>query len=595
VYILKTKRCLLLADFITSTIRGRLGRYTLTIERINLGSGETAPTAITPLISQINPIRFGEEKIGWPSAPIYPSFTEITFIDPTGIIRDTFTDSEFQEVDYPVTITGPNFLWRGSPKRGLVGRPVASRVYGDQPLTSIFIYDRLSALKDLEGIPTVGIDLLDIIRNLFKDINPRAEIISSQDLVVTNAVNQYALSRRQFDAELVGEGRGDYGSGWDQMNRLCESHGLLLFMNTRTGNFDLVSRAILGTGQNFDETTQIIVDADGAASEISGPSIFRTAYVESLTASGLRGKKRDEYIRHSGLKAIILENAGAINWVVDGDFLIYTGPDSDPDFTYWTKTGTVFKLAGTTRAATNADGGYTAQVLGNFTAEVDVRIRMFFIFVRTVKTRIKLNAFSGAEYWVDSAGIWQTSFQEKSQTSAVLTSGIHTALQDFPESGEVVIEIGSDGGAISPSWGQVEAFLVDDTGALIVDWTFRVGGTGETITLEAVPGLLAEIDLIPTTAVADIESHLSGISAPTLNDYMVQDRLRQDLPTMDNLRGAIFRVVGPETVLSVTKDTGTLSTFVVNGCRTDLLKGLTEGVWLETPDLRAGSGFASGS
>lgn len=581
-----------MADFITSTIRGRLGRYTLTIERVNLGSGEEAPTAITPLISQINPIRFGEEKIGWPSAPIYPSFTEITFIDPTGAIRDAFTDADFQELDYPVTITGPDFLWQGSAKRGLVGRPVASTVY--TPLTSIFIYDRLAALKDLAGIPTIGIDLLDIIRNLFKDINPRAEIISSQDLRVTNAfTNSYALSQRQFDAQLVGEGRGDYGNGFDQMVRFCESHGLLLFMNTRTGNFDLVSRAILGTGQDFSETTQIIVDADGAASEISGPSIFRTAYLETLTASGLRGKKRDEYIRHAGLQAIIIENAGAINWVVDGDFLTYTGPDGSPDFTYWTETGTVFKLTGTTRAATTTAGGYTAQILGNFTAETDVRIRLLFIFVRQVRTRIKLNAFSGAEYWLDAAGAWQTSFQEKTQNSSVLTSGIHTALQDFPESGELVIEIGSEGGTITPSWGQVEAFLVDDTGAFIDDWTFRVGGEGETIVLQSVPGLLAEIDGIGTTAEAEIESHLSGIAVGSLNAYMAGDRLRQDLPTMDNLRGAIFRVVGPETVLSIVKDTGELSTFVMNGCRTDLLKGLTSGVWLETPDLRAGSGFAS--
>ena len=66
--------------------------------------------------------------------------------------------------------------------------------------------------------------------------------------------------------------------------------------------------------------------------------------------------------------------------------------------------------------------------------------------------------------------------------------------------------------------------MVDETGALIDDWTFRVGGAGETIEMEAVPGLLAETDFVPTIEDADIESHLSGISAGSLNEYMVGDR-----------------------------------------------------------------------
>ncbi len=104
-------------------------------------------------ITDLSPLQWGSAKLGY-SPFILSSFIEVVFDDPAGLVRDTF-NALFEELDYPVVITGPNFLWRGMVRRGLVGRPVAVRVHRQQ--TSLFIYDRLAALKELPGISTVDL------------------------------------------------------------------------------------------------------------------------------------------------------------------------------------------------------------------------------------------------------------------------------------------------------------------------------------------------------------------------------------------------------------------------------------------------------
>lgn len=577
--------------FITSTIRGRTGVFRLSIDQkgtVGSGSGSGGSLEeIEPEISTLGRITYGEDRIGWHPEPILASFLRVTFKDPTGVIRNTFSSPVLNELDYPVTIVGPLFRWRGAVRRGLQGRPVSPRVH-PTGLTEVYVYDRLAYLKEIPGVPTTGLPLADYLIGLFAEVDPDRNLLVYSDLRVENALDDpFLIDERLFDGELVGSGRGNYGSGWQQMVRLCTSHGWLLFENFQTGEFNLVHRGSMAT------------DVFGNASKIFPtqqkeiPNFDKPAYITDVDRSLLRATSADEFVGRAGLSTIILENAGSVNWIIDGEYLVYGALVND--FTYWTITeGTVSKIEGTGRVTTPlSGGGYTAQTLGQFTAETDVRARLTFQYRGTVRSRITLTTAGGTTYWLDSSGMWQSSFNERVHgPSAVVTTGLHLAVEDFPDNGEIVVEIGAN--SFNNTWGECAFVLVDASNVPIDDWAFRIGENGETVKIEAVPELLAIYEPGGDTESAVITSELRQASYESINDYLVADRFAQDIRGMDNLRGALVVIAGPESVLYLQKDTGEIVNFIANGADVDIERATTQGIWLELPDQATGE-ISSGS
>lgn len=579
--------------FITSTIRGRTGVFRLSIDQSGTpGSGSGSGGSLAEIdaeISTLGGLTYGEDRIGYNPEPILASFARITFKDPDGVIRDAFSSPVLVELDYPVTITGPTFRWRGTVRRGLQGRPVAPRVHTG--LTEVYIYDRLAYLKEIQGVPTTGLPLADYLIGVFNEVDPGRNLLVYSDLRVENALDSPLLmDERLFDGELVGSGRGDYGTAWQQMVRLCTSHGFLLFENFTTGEFNLVHRGSMATTV-FMNATKVFPTQQ---KEI--PGFDREAVVVEIDRSMLRAQRHDEFISRAGLSTIILD-ADSVNWIVDGQYLVY-GALVD-NFFYWpTTSGTVSKVEGTGRVTTPlAGGGYVAQNLGQFTSETDVRARLTFQYRGTVRTRVKMTTAGGSEYWLDTSGQWQTSFQERVHgPSAVVTTGLHLAVEDFPDDGEIEIEIGAN--SFNNTWGECAFVLVDAANVPIDDWAFRIGSNGETITIEAVPELLAIYTAGGDTEAAVITSELRQASYESINDYLVADRFAQDTPGIDNLRGAVAVIAGPETVLTLEKDTAEIVTFVANGADVDIEHAMTQGVWLELTEQATGalsSGSGSGS
>lgn len=576
-----------MSTWITSRIRGRTGIYTLTIERVNLGSGETSPSSISPNIETLGRLKYGESRIGyWPN-PILPSWIEITFEDKSGGIRDVVSSTELEELDYPVTIIGPNFIWNGYIKRGLVGRPTGRRIH--KGFTQIYLYDRLAFLKNVEGIPTEDIGVQGIIYNLMLQVNPNLNLLSSQDLYIGNGAtsNKLALASHRYDGQLTGDGRGDYGTGWEQIVKICQSHGGFFYQNFRTGSWEFTHRGVMGTGEDFSESTRLLIDQSEPFKGFEFTGFTRTAYVENVPPSLQRGLRKDEFIGNPGLKSITIKDAGFVNFIVDPEFILYTGSPSSPDFDFWVETGSITKDVG---FGTVGGIGSTSQVVGQFSPETDVWARLeFFKYNSGITSVIYLDGNSGTEYWLDSGGVWQTSFQEKTHGPALGTA-VHAAIEDFPESGEVTVIITNSGA--SAHWGHVNFFLTDNLGVPITDWTFRVGTVGENLEIDAVPDLL-----IGNGSLAEVFSLQKGlIQYGSINEFIAQDRLGQDRPGLDNLKGAVRLVVGPETLLDVEKDNGLTVPMIANGAEIDFIRGETIGVWLETPEVVVGSGSAgSGS
>ncbi len=391
-------------------------------------------------------------------------------------------------------------------------------------------------------------------------------------------LNPYLLSKRRFDGELAGAGRGDYGSGFDQMEALCRSHGYMCFMDTTTGDFALYHRASMPFQRVT--ATLIVIDADGALSEITGQSRTPLIITPELT-----GRRPDEFVTNQGTGTILLEDVGAIDWIVDGAFNVVD--DTGLIFEFWTTTGNVFKNEGTDRVATGSGGGSTEQFIGSFSPVTDVRPRFRFdFFGNNVKAEVRLVEAGGTTHYLADTGLWTTTVSEWSFSTSVLTQATVVALsgEGFPAAGDLFFKLS----AANPNrqWGDVEMFLIDGASALIDDWTFSVGtGEGASITLVAVPKLLAETDGIPTLADAVMESELTGIGFATVNGYLVSDRLAQDIPQLDNIKGGVFAVAGPEAVLRVTDDLGNQVDYVAVGGDIDLERGTTNGVWLALDDL----------
>lgn len=586
--------------FIQNRVAGRLGRYTFSTEYspISLitgsGSGDTIldPPFSKATIKKITTIKFGEGKIGWPSSPILPSFFEVTFHDPSGIVRDYFIDPSFEELDWPTTITGPGFLWSGYPKRGLIGRPIGPRTQFQE--TSVYFYDRLAFLKDLDGSPTTGNRLDNLFNTLFYQLDPRKLLISSTDVVTPGGVDDYAWRTRRFDEELAGNGNGDYGTGWDQIERILSGFGMLLFHNVRTGNFEMINRTIMATEEDFPNATYIESFPPFGAGEIYLTKTNRLAHVESLDRREIRATKNDQLVERGGLAAVILENAGAINWVVDPYFLSLKDDPTPPDYwVSWAGFDNITPSGGENGGVlSQTGGGFVRQGIGFFNNDVDVRAQLSVIANGVVRTRVRLVTGSGTEYWLDSSGEWQTSFQEKVHNTGAAVRVYHEATEDFPDAGDVTVEIAAN--SFNNFWTGALFYLVDAASALIDDWTFRVGDRGETVTLPSMPTLKVYIDF-SNTQDAEVYSYVSGQLVGSLNEFMVQDRLRQDVPGIDNLKGLLFRVVGPETVVRIPKDTGVVKGFIVNGIEIDLKKGTTQGVWLEAKDFTVIPIQASGS
>lgn len=500
----------------------------------------------------------------------------MVFFDPDGLVRDTF-NAPFDELDYPVVITRPSFIWRGAVRRGLVGRPVAVRVYKQQ--TSVFIYDRLQALREIPGISTIDQVIATMLEGIFKKLNPGPDILGHLDLKVTNATLQQSFGQRRWDdsVELVGAGRGDYGTAKDQIEAFCRSHGLMCFMNTTTGQYNLVHRASLP----LNRTTAVLLAFDDAGLVSEDQDQTRTAVV---ITSNLIGRRSDSFVTNQGTGTITLVNAGAIDWIVDGTFSIFD--ITETIFTYWTTTGSVAKNSGTDRVITGTGGGSTEQFVAAFSPETNVRPRFRFDFIGTnVKCQIRLVTAGGTVHYLADTGLWTTTVSEWSFTSVVLTTATVVALsgESFPAAGDLFVKL-SNAGALA-QWGDVEMFLIDDASALIDDWTFSVGaGEGASIDLAAVPDL--EAGPGPVFVAATLESELTGIGFETVNDYLASDRLAQDIPQLDNIKGGVFAVAGPEAVLSLTDDLGVVRTYVGVGGDIDLEKGTTEGVWLALDDLQ---------
>ena len=519
-------------------------------------------------------MRWGRAQLGY-SPFILPSFIEVVFFDPDGLVRDTF-NAPFDELDYPVVITGPSFIWRGAVRRGLVGRPVAVRVYKQQ--TSVYLYDRLQALQELTGISTIDQVLTDMLRGIFIELNPGPDILGHLDLKVTNAVLQQSFSQRRWDdsGELVGAGRGDYGTAQDQIEAFCRSHGLMCFMNTTTGQYNLVHRASLP----LNRTTAVLLEFDDAGLTTETQDETRTAVV---VTPEVMGRRSDRFTTNQGTGTITLEDVGSIDWIVDGTFDVHD--DTGTIFTYWATTGSVTKNAGTDRIITGPGGGSTEQFVGSFSPVADVRPRFRFDFVGSnIRCEIRLVEAGGTVHYLADTGLWTTVSSNWTFSSVVVTQATVIALsgEDFPAAGDLFIRLFNNGN--NGQWGDVEMFLVDAAGAVIDDWTFSIGtGEGAKITLRAVPGL--EADPGPVFVPATLESELTGIGFQTVNGYLVSDRLAQDIPNLDNLKGGVFAVVGPEAVLSVTDDAGVLRNYVAVGGDIDFIKGTTEGVWLALDDL----------
>ncbi len=497
------------------------------------------------------------------------------FFDPDGLVRDTFKGA-FDELDYPVVITGPGFLWRGAVRRGLVGRPVAVRVYKQQ--TSVFLYDRLQALQEIPGISTIDTDLLTMIRGIFIELNPGPDILGHLDLKVTNATLQQSFAQRRWDdsGELVGAGRGDYGTAKDQIEAFCRSHGLMCFMNTTTGQYNLVHRASLP----LNRTTAALIVFDDAGLTFETQDQTRTAVV---VVADLTGRRSDRFVTNQGTGTITLEDVGAIDWIVDGTFDVHD--DTGTVFTYWTTTGSVTKNAGTDRIITGPGGGSTEQFVGVFSPVTDVRPRFRFDFVGSnIRCEIRLETAGGTVHYLADTGLWTTTVSDWSFSSVVVTTATVIALsgEDFPAAGDLFIRLFNAGH--NGQWGDVEMFLVDAAGALIDDWTFSIGtGEGAKITLKAVPAL--EAGPGPVFVPATLESELTGIGFTAVNGYLVSDRLAQDIPQLDNIKGGVFAVAGPEAVLSLTDDLGVARKYVGVGGDIDFEKGTTNGVWLALDDL----------
>ena len=538
-----------------------------------MGSGEVAPSTVEREITDLSPLRWGRAQLGY-SPFILPSFIEVVFYDPDGLVRDTF-NAPFDELDYPVVITGPSFIWRGAVRRGLVGRPVAVRVYKQQ--TSVYLYDRLQALQEITGISTVEMDLLSMVNYIFGQLNPGPDILGQLDLEVVEANNPQKFVERRWAGELIGSGRGDYGTAEDQIEALCRSHGLMCFMNTTTGQYNLVHRASLPLVRNT--ASLIVIDDAGGFSET--PDQTRTPV---LLTPEITGRRSDEFVTNQGTGSITIEDAGAINWIVDGAFENHD--EGGTIFVYWDTTGNVAKNEGTPRVITGSGGGSTEQFVGAFSPEADVRPRFRFDFVGTnVKAEVRLVEPGGTIHYLANSGLWTTVQSEWSFTSAVLTTATVVALsgEDFPAAGDLFILI-SNAGSLA-QWGDVEMFLIDAASALIDDWTFSIGtGEGARITLRAVPEL--EAGPGPVWIASTYASELTGIAFESINDYLASDRLAQDTPGLDNLKGGVFAVVGPEAVLRVTDDGGVERDYVAVGGDIDFIKGTTEGVWLALDDLQ---------
>ncbi len=406
-------------------------------------------------------------------------------------------------------------------------------------------------------------------------------ILVQTDLKVTNAfTNNYLLSERLFDGELTGAGRGDYGSGQDQLEALSRSHGYIVFMNHTTGLFNIVHRA----SQPFfrDTVTVISIDEAGNGVEVSG--VFSRTPV--ILTPDLTGRRADEFVTNQGTGTILLVDVGAIDWIIDGSFDVHD--DTLTVFTYWSTTGSITKNEGTDRVITGGGGGSTEQFIGSFSPVTDVRPRFRFDFFGiNVRCEIRLVDPEGDTHYLADTGLWTTTVSFWEFSTSVVTQATVVALsgEDFPASGDLFIRLFADDGL--RQWGDVEMFLIDGASALIDDWTFSVGtGEGASISLTAVPKLLADIDGAGTTADAVMESELTGIAYETINDYLVSDRLAQDIPQLDNIKGGVFAVAGPEAVLRVTDDAGVLRNYVAVGGDIDLEKGTTEGVWLALDDLQ---------
>ncbi len=559
-------------EFINSTIRGRLGNYRLQILRDRLASGESAPATVELEITDLSPLRWGRAQLGY-SPFILPSFVEVVFFDPDGLVRDTF-NAPFDELDFPVVITGPGFLWRGVVRRGLVGRPVAVRVHKQQ--TSVFLYDRLQALRELTGISTVDTVLTDMLRGIFIELNPGPDILGHLDLKVTNATLQQSFSQRRWNGELVGSGRGDYGTAFDQIEAFCRSHGLMCFMNTTTGLYNLVHRASLP----LNRTTAVLLQFDDAGLTFETQDQTRTAVV--ITPE-ITGRRADEFITNQGTGTITLIDVGSIDWIVDGTFDVHD--ETETVFTYWTTTGSITKNAGTDRVITGGGGGSTSQFVGSFSPETDVRPRFRFdFFGNNVRCEITLVTAGGTVHYLADNGLWTTTVSFWSFSTSVVTQATVVALsgEDFPAAGDVSILLSAAGSL--RQWGDVEMFLIDGAGAVIDDWTFSIGtGEGANIELQSTPGL--EAGPGPVFVPATLESELTGIGFTAVNGYLVSDRLAQDTPGLDNIKGGVFAVAGPEAVLSLTDDAGVLRNYVGVGGDIDFEKGTTQGVWLALDDL----------
>ncbi len=238
-------------------------------------------------------------------------------------------------------------------------------------------------------------------------------------------------------------------------------------------------------------------------------------------------------------------------------------------------------------------GGDTEQFIGAFSPETSVRPRFRLdIKGNNIRVTIRIVSAGGTTFYLDSGFQWTTTVSEILFSSSVVTTITFAPLvgEDFPIAGDLFIKVRNNGA--NAQWGDIDMFLIDDAGALIDDWTFTIGTSqGARITLSAVPSL--EAGPGPVFVPAELQSELTGITFDGVNFYLVSDRLAQDTPGLDNLRGGLFAVAGPEAVVRATNDLGVISDYIGNGGDIDLVRGVTDGVWLALDDLSGVIGSGS--
>lgn len=207
-----------------------------------------------------NKIRFGERESGFGPLGVLGSFIEFRLLDEDGEARRLF--SRFRESDYLVVVHAPGhvlesgtrvppFVWYGRPMQAGVVRTIAPAVHPSGAIT-LRVYDGLGALAKRSAAPSTGMTLAQLAALALR-ANPHLPVYVAPDVWPEETVHHPSALR--FSAELAGnDGRGDYGTEMEQVERVCEGLALVLYQHTATSPLGggpawcLVHRAGIGLG-----------------------------------------------------------------------------------------------------------------------------------------------------------------------------------------------------------------------------------------------------------------------------------------------------------------------------------------------------------